>query len=127
MNEGGRTILVVDDDDDIREVLREVLEQRQHHVIAAQNGADALVVLRTVQVDAIVLDLTMPRLDGRSFLDVRARLPALNAVPVIVVTASRDASLDGDARIQAVLRKPFTANQLAAVVEEWSTARADRN
>jgi CheY-like chemotaxis protein len=127
MNQGGRTILVVDDDDDIREVLREVLEQRQHHVVAAQNGADALVVLRAVQVDAIVLDLSMPRLGGRSFLDVRERLTGVRAIPVIVVTASRDLSLDHDDRIQAVLRKPFTAGELGAVVEEWATARAVRN
>ena len=115
--------MVVDDDDDIRDVLREVLEQRQHHVVAAQNGADALVVLRAVQVDAIVLDLSMPRLDGRSFLDVRERLAGVRAIPVIVVTASRDASLDHDERIQAVLRKPFTASDLAAVVEACANAR----
>lgn len=123
MNEGGRTILVVDDDDDIREVLREVLEQRQHHVVVAQNGADALVVLRAVQVDAIVLDLSMPRLDGRSFLDVRERLAGVRAIPVIVVTASRDVSLDHDDRIQVVLRKPFLAGDLAAAVEACANVR----
>jgi CheY-like chemotaxis protein len=104
-----------------------VLEQRQHHVVAAHNGADALVVLRTVQVDAIVLDLSMPRLDGRAFLEVRAGMPGLRGIPVIVVTASRDAWLHDDPRIQAVLFKPFTASQLVAVVEQWVAARADRD
>ena len=123
MIEGGRTILVVDDDDDVREIVAEVLEQRQHRVVTAHNGADALVVLKSFQVDVVVLDLSMPRVDGRGFLDLRDRATKARGVPVIVVTGSEDGTIGDDPRVQAVIRKPFAADELVAAVEAWATER----
>ena len=116
MPEGGRTIQVVDDDDDIREILVEVLENFDHHVVTAHNGRDALAVLRSFQVDVIVLDLTMPHMDGHGFLSARETLNRAKNIPVLVVTASRDPAIGEDERVQAVIRKPFSSAELVAAI-----------
>lgn len=126
---GGYTLLVVDDDEDIRDSLREVLERRKHHVIQAHDGADAMACLRCVQVDAIVLDLAMSRMDGWAFLDHRQRDLRLSGIPVIVVTAHRDDHPERDARIAEVIWKPFSSTALLAAVRRhcarlamWNTS-----
>lgn len=118
------TVLVVDDDDDIRDTLREVLERRRHHVLLAHDGAYALACLRCVQVDAIVLDLAMPTMDGWRFLDQRERDPRLASIPVIVVTAHRDGKPERDARIAEVVWKPFAASDFLAAIRRRLPAPA---
>ena len=115
-NESGYTVLVVDDDEDIRDTLREVLERRRHHVLLAHDGVDALACLRGVQVDAIVLDLAMPGMDGWRFLDHRQEDPRLTSIPVIVVTAYRDQHPERDPRVAEVVWKPFSATAIVAAI-----------
>ena len=81
------TILVVDDDDDSRDILRSLLRDEGYRVVVARNGRLALDVLRLFTPDLIVLDLKMPVLDGWGFDRERARNPRLRSVPVIVVSA----------------------------------------
>ena len=128
MTEGSaHTVLVVDDDDDIRDTLREVLERRRHHVLLAHNGEDALACLRCVQVDTIVLDLAMPTMDGWRFLEHRQRDPRLAGIPVIVVTAHRDGHPERDARIAEVVWKPFSAADFLAAIRRRMPAPARAN
>ncbi len=82
-----KRVLIVEDDDDIREVLGELLGER-YGVELATDGAEALAVLDRVTVDAIVLDLMMPVMDGETFLrEMRARG---HSRPVVLVSATRD-------------------------------------
>lgn len=118
------TVLVVDDDDDIRDTLREVLERRRYHVLLAHDGVDALACLRCVQVDAIVLDLAMPTMDGWRFLDHRGHDPRLASIPVIVVTAHRAGEPDRDARIAEVVWKPFATSDFVAAIRRRLSASA---
>jgi two-component system response regulator MprA len=111
------TVLVVDDDADVRDALRDALERGRYHVLLAHHGGDALTILRSVQIDLIVLDLWMPEVSGWAFLDHRQRDSALAEIPVVVVSALRDlAAVEQDARVAAVLRKPFQTNDLLRLV-----------
>jgi len=127
MPAGPRTVLVVDDDDEIRDMLRELLERHRFQVLLARNGTDALVALRSFRVDLIVLDLAMPEMDGWEFLDVRARRPELAGLPVVVVTANPSPALERDDRVQAVIEKPFHARELVRIVGEWTAGRPRRD
>jgi CheY-like chemotaxis protein len=101
-------ILVVDDDDAIREVLRAVLTDDGYRVSCAANGEAALERLRSggPAPCAILLDLMMPIMDGWTFRREQMKDPTMSQIPVIVVTAQgRDAV--GDINAREVLHKPM--------------------
>ena len=98
------TILVVDDDPDIRETLADVLVDAGCEVVGAANGRQALDVLRDGFAPCLVLlDLMMPVLDGEGFLNEVRGDPALAAMPVVVMSASNRTVSGADAQ----LRKPM--------------------
>lgn len=113
-------MLVVDDDEELRDCLREALERRSFQVLLARTGRDALVALRAFRVDLIVLDLAMPEMDGWQVLDARENAPELARVPTIVVTGNRSDAVTHDPRIQAVVWKPFKAADLVPIIVEWT-------
>jgi two-component system, OmpR family, response regulator MprA len=109
------TILIVDDEPAVRESLAEALELEAYRVIAVEDGERALDAVARGAVDAIVLDVSMPRLDG---LAVCARLRAGGSqVPILMLTA-RDALDDRVAGLEAgaddYLPKPFALRELVA-------------
>ena len=115
----GKFILVVEDDKDVRESLRELLEDEGFAVLCAEHGMAALEALRTADAlpKLILLDLTMPVMDGYRFRAAQLADPAIALVPVIVMTADSDLE-DKRRRIgcEHVLRKPMKANELLATV-----------
>ena len=76
------TVLVVDDDADVTDTMREILEDEGHRVFVANNGARALEVVRAVRPDLVLLDLEMPEMDGRHFLAEVRRAPELAHVQI---------------------------------------------
>jgi CheY-like chemotaxis protein len=88
--------LVVEDDDELREVLTEVLSDAGFDAWGAQNGADALDLLRASLrdgrrlPDVILLDLMMPVMDGRRFREVQRADPSLAQVPLLTAQPSLD-------------------------------------
>lgn len=119
----GRRILVIEDDDDVREVLVEILVEEGYCPVGAPNGLRALELLRGVdpQPAVILLDLMMPVMDGWQFLEQRKREPALLDIPVVVMSAAHDnlAKLPGSVRF---LRKPVDVAQLVATLDElWAS------
>jgi DNA-binding response OmpR family regulator len=117
--EVGRTkkILVVEDNDDLRALLLDVLADADFEVMAARNGAEALELGHAFRPDAIILDLMMPVMDGPAFLERRRQTRWLTAVPVLVLTAHQFVHrvLDGLAPT-AVLRKPYDLDELISAV-----------
>jgi DNA-binding response OmpR family regulator len=110
-------ILVVEDDDLLREALAEVLVDDGHDVRTAANGADALAELEGWEPQLIVLDLMMPIMDGFAFRAEQLRRGLRVEVPVLVLSAVRD--LDAAAtRIDAAacLSKPFRLEEVLASV-----------
>jgi CheY-like chemotaxis protein len=85
-----RTIMIVDDDPDIRAALGELLESEGYEVVGAANGAAALALLRSgvAAPCAILLDLMMPYMNGWEFRAEQLRDPALREIPIILLTAS---------------------------------------
>jgi CheY-like chemotaxis protein len=106
--EAHRHVLVVDDDSDIRETLVALFEGEGYSASGAVDGAEGLAQARERPPDAIVLDLAMPGLDGRRFLEAQRAEPALASVPVVVISAS-DFAMEG---VHLFLSKPFDFNTL---------------
>jgi CheY-like chemotaxis protein len=113
----GRTVLIVDDELDQREALAETLEREGFLVEMAENGAEAIAHLRVGSPPAlVVLDLDMPILDGRAFLEERDRDPRLGAIPVIVASGLPRTE-DGVERPRtALLPKPIRCDRLLEVI-----------
>ena len=103
-----RRILVVDDDPNVVDMVRQLLEERPFSVESAPDGRLALEVIAREAPDVILLDLVMPRLDGFGVIEELAQDPAWRQIPVVVLTAK---SLDAqDARrlrhsVAAIIRK----------------------
>jgi len=110
-----RTVLVVDDYDANRVLLQDVLESEGFRVLGASDGNQALRVLEGEQPSVILLDLKMPGCDGRELL---SRLKAdgrLAPIPVVLVTADKDAArLTG---VAALVKKPFDIGHLVETVK----------
>lgn len=82
-----KTVLVVDDDDDMRFILRLLLERSGYQVADAANGVAALVSIKAMRPDVLVTDLRMPVMDGAE-LTQRIRMdPKLSDLPIIIITA----------------------------------------
>ena len=98
---GMATVLVIDDDPGFRDVLGRFLASLGAHVCSAGDGAEGLAVLATgVPLDLILLDLDMPVMGGREFLDARRAEPAWAAIPAIVLSgASRRGPVAGAAAV----------------------------
>ena len=112
------TILVVDDDPDIQLTVRAILEDDGYTVVAAGDGLEALARLADVRPAAILLDMTMPRMDGYAFAAELDRRGMKDSPPVIVLTADgRAAEKANRVGARGYLTKPFTLTTLLAEVE----------
>ncbi|MBN1440627.1 MAG: response regulator transcription factor [Anaerolineales bacterium] len=109
-----RKILLVDDDESLRQVISQYLTQEGYRVFAAGSGAQALRLFYAERPDAVLLDLMMPGMDG---WEVCARLRELSDAPILLVTArtSQEDKLRGfRLGIDDYLSKPFSLAELAA-------------
>lgn len=115
----GQYVLVVDDDDAVREALEAVLEDAGYTVRSAANGRDALQLLRATDWPpaVILLDLMMPVMSGWEFRAEQQRDPALAPIPVVVLSADRDVKAKA-ATVDAgdYLLKPVDIDLLVATV-----------
>jgi CheY-like chemotaxis protein len=108
-------VLVVDDDQPLREAVVEALEEEGLAVSCCAHGLAALSALRAgLRPDVILLDLMMPVMDGWAFREEQLRDPALASIPVVVLTATHVLGRPIDAR--AIVRKPFSVAELLHAV-----------
>lgn len=118
------TILVVEDDADIVDGVRMLLESEGYHVYVAPNGRAALEVLAHADPlpSVILLDLMMPVMNGFEFRKAQLADPRIAAVPVVLMTADSEAA-EKTRRIGAagVLGKPFNLDELLRVVGRFAT------
>ena len=113
-------VLLVDDEDSLRKVMRDLLERDGYDVTEARDGVQALDQVDRVGPDIIVLDLNLPGLDGYGVLSHLRSRPATANIPVIVLTAKGDE--DNEVRVFELgaddfLTKPFRARALSARLE----------
>ncbi len=122
-----RLVLLVDDDEDIREALTDFLSDEGVAVHAVTNGREAIDWLHSASVvpDVVLLDLSMPVMDGRTFLSVREADPGLSRVPVVVITAERAvADLAAKYRLDGILSKPIVVDRLLDMIDRRPRAQA---
>ena len=84
------TILIVDDEQIIRQLFQKVLEQDGHDVVTADNGQEALAAMQLHAPDLVLLDLNMPVMDGLSFLRLMRRNENWKDTPVVILSALAD-------------------------------------
>ena len=117
MSDSRRRVLVVEDDEGIREALVDLLQSEGFSVTSAVHGADALQRLRSGAdlPDVILLDLMMPVLDGWAFRAEQRRDPKISEIPVVVITASRNTDVAALSP-KAFLKKPIDFDELLRVL-----------
>jgi CheY-like chemotaxis protein len=117
-----RNVLVVEDEDDLRLMTRLMFQSRtQFNVIEASTGEQALKIIETEPIDVMLLDLRLPDMEGWEVLERLVDQGRFPALPVVMVSAhstpsaaSRQALERG---VRGYVRKPFTAEELLAVVQ----------
>lgn len=116
-----RKILVVDDDEDLRECLIAYLEDHGYATTGAVNGKHALDILSdpSERPSLIVLDLMMPIVDGRMFREAQLTSPRLRAIPVILISAyDNSAGIAQELNIDAHLSKPIDPDFFLRLIED---------
>jgi CheY-like chemotaxis protein len=113
-----KTIMVIDDDVDLREAVLEALEEEGYHTIGYGNGRDALEGLRRQdRPDLILLDLMMPTMNGWQFRAEQMQDAGLATIPVVVMTASRQFD-PGSIDALEYVQKPLSLETLLETVKK---------
>jgi CheY-like chemotaxis protein len=111
------TVLLVEDEDELRESMRDLLEEGGYVVVAARDGQEALdAIARIEHVCIVLLDLLMPRMDGWEFFEKMQARPELTSVPVVVHSSAPSRAPAG---VALVLKKPVEPERLLSVVREY--------
>jgi two-component system chemotaxis response regulator CheY len=112
-------IAIIEDDAEFRSMLRELLEEEQYRVVALSNGAEALETLRGETVpDVILLDVSMPVMDGFDFLRFRNDDPRLAQVPVVLVTNAKPHERP-TVGVNDVVRKPIDIDEILFAIKRY--------
>src|SRR5437868_3507192 len=119
-------VLIVEDDPEVRELLRQLLATEGFHVVVAEDGLEALHLLRAVRHRApqapclVLLDLKMPRLGGNEFRRAQLGDPTVANVPVAVMSGAYDLEQRAQAMgAVATLAKPLNVDRLIEVVKRY--------
>ncbi|ADH98654.1 response regulator transcription factor [Salisediminibacterium selenitireducens] len=117
MTEQPITVLIVDDEEQMREMIRNILTNEGYHVLEAADGFEAIQRIEYHKIHFVILDVMMPKLDGYETLDI---LRKQSGLPVLMLTAKSEESdkVDGlRAGADDYLTKPFGRNELLARME----------
>jgi DNA-binding response OmpR family regulator len=113
----GRTVLVIDDDPGVLEVLELALHAEGYRVVMARNGREGLEQARVEQPHLMVVDLMMPIMDGWQFVRECRSTSLLDRTPVIILSAAHNIDQAvRDLGVQAVVAKPFDLDFLLDLV-----------
>jgi signal transduction histidine kinase/DNA-binding response OmpR family regulator len=116
----GLTVLVVDDDPAVHDLLTAALSKENYRLLHARDGAEALEILRKTPPDIVTLDVMMPKVDGWSVLGAMKSDPALDHIPVIMVTIVDDRNLGYSLGASEFMTKPIDRARLLALVRRFA-------
>ncbi|MCK9914419.1 response regulator [Microbacteriaceae bacterium K1510] len=119
------TVLVVDDDPDVHNLLSAILTKEGYNVLFARDGVEALDMMRQAPPDLITLDVMMPKMDGWSLLGIMKSDVALHHIPVIMLTIVDDRNLGYSLGASEFMTKPIDRGRLIAVIDQFSHAEGD--
>lgn len=112
-----KTVLIVDDEFGIAEVLEAILDKAGYRVVTAINGKQGLARLQETRPDVVLLDVMMPILDGPGMLRAMQANAALRDIPVIVMSSLTEAAVvESGLHCFAFLRKPFRAAKMIQTI-----------
>ena len=116
-----KTVLVVDDDPNVVELIHEILCMHHYHVLAAHDGLEAIEQTKHHHIDLVLMDIRMPYFSGLWFCDAFRRKKNTRNIPVVIVSAIMDEENEHRAHQAGAVdtvKKPFTCDQLLQVVEK---------
>ena len=116
-----KRILVVEDTEDNRQIIRDLLSSVGYELIEAADGAEGVAMAQSQHPDLILMDIQLPQMDGYEATR-RIRIPELAGVPIIAVTSyalSGDEAKTREAGCDGYVAKPFSPRQLLAKVREF--------
>lgn len=116
-----KSVLIVDDDPDIRDILQEVFRDQGYLVFTAANGEVAFLALPTARPDVILLDIHMPIMDGVAFATAYQSRPGPHA-PIVVFSSAAETQQVRDVHFASMVTKPCDLEVLIATVERQLTA-----
>ncbi len=111
-----KTILIVEDEQAIAEMLAAILEETDYQVVIAGNGQEAWAKLETTRPDLILSDIMMPIMDGRTLCKKLQAHPTYRSIPRVLMSAAYDSVSPSDGNPAAFLKKPFALQELLATV-----------
>ncbi len=114
-----KTILVIDDEADARDILSRTLTKKGYEVVLADSGEEGLRLAQEVHPDLITLDVQMPDLNGWSVLSTLKDSVELADIPVIMMTMTEDRDLAYALRASDFLLKPISSDRLEAILEKY--------
>jgi CheY-like chemotaxis protein len=120
------TVMVVDDNEDLREMLRYMVERLGYRVVEAGNGREAVEIARRRCPDLILMDLSMPVMDGLAATRLLRKMEEMCHVPIVAVSANRRESSQADALsagCNEYLTKPVNFHQLDRLLGNWLPAQ----
>lgn len=113
-----KRVLIAEDDEPIRAMVRSVLHREGFEVVVVDNGDDAIAHLTDQHFDAVVVDVALRVGTGQGVLDILAfQRPDIRCVVVIAATSAAELEKVPAANVQAKLRKPFEISELIAAIE----------
>ena len=115
-----RTVLIVEDDEDARYLMRLELERLGYLIVEAENGERAVEVAERERPDIILMDLSLPRMDGIAATQKIRATEGFNGVPVIAATAHQETDFREDAKaagFDAYVTKPIDMNWLSELIK----------
>src|ERR687897_2878447 len=114
-----KTVLIVEDEEAVRELEKFILEQQGYDVMEARDGLEGLAKAEFRKPDLILLDLMMPDVSGGRMYDEMKEHPVTSGIPIIVVTGKPDAHqmFDDEIGAENVIMKPFDADTLLERIE----------
>lgn len=115
---GVRTVLVIDDDEGVRDLLSRFLTKEGFHVVTAGNGVDGLRLARELKPAAITLDVMMPEMDGWSVLATLKADPGLATIPVVMITIVESQKVGYALGVSEYLIKPIDYERLATFLKK---------
>lgn len=115
-----RTVLIVEDSDDARYFMRLALEQLGYLIIEAENGAKAVEIAESERPDIILMDLSLPIMDGLAATEKIRASPELKGIPIIAVTAHQETDFRAGAKaagFDAYVTKPIDIDFLSELIK----------
>ncbi len=124
-SDGVFDVLVVDDDPVVHDVLAATLGKEGYRIRHANDGIEALNVMRTSPPDIVTLDVMMPKLDGWSVLGIMKSEPQLANIPVIMLTIVDHRNLGFSLGASEYMTKPIDRNRLIALIQRFASSKRD--